>query len=52
MVGERMRLAVPRHSYWTAFGALVWGFPHSGEGGVEKEKEEEEEGGVDKCRGW
>lgn len=36
MVGERMRLAVPRQSDWTASGALDWGFPHSAEGGVEK----------------
>lgn len=36
MVGEQMRLAAPRHSYWTAVGASVWDFPHSGEGGVEK----------------
>lgn len=35
MVGERMRLAVPRQSDWTASGALDWGFPHSAEGGVE-----------------
>lgn len=31
-VGERMRLAVPRQSDWTASGALDWGFPHSAEG--------------------
>lgn len=31
-VGERMRLAVPRRSDWTASGALDWGFPHSAEG--------------------
>lgn len=34
-VGERMRLADPRLSDWTASGALDWGFPHSAERGAE-----------------
>lgn len=35
MVGGRMRLAAPRRTDWTASGALDWGFPRSGEGGVD-----------------
>lgn len=44
------RLAGPEHSCWTAAGASVWGFPHSGEGGGGKRGEEK--GRVDKSRGW
>lgn len=42
-VGERMRLAVPIQTDWTASGVLDWGFPHSAEGGVENGGGEREE---------
>lgn len=55
MAVGRKKLAVPKQHDRTASGALDWGFPHSGETGVEKwrrrvrKEDEGERKGVEVC---